>query len=132
MSEKDKPSINTGGGAYIGGSVSVTGGKFVGRDDLSGQPATLEDFTRLFAELRGLLAEARLDPDTKDVVDADFKVVEAQLQKPEPKRGLIETKLKSIAGVLSSADKAAGAAQGLIDKGTALAVTLAAIAAQVF
>ena len=84
------------------------------------------------AELRCLLAEARLNPDTNDAVDADFEFVEAQVQKPEPKRGLIEAKLKSIAGVLGSADKAAGAAQGLIEKGAALAATLVAIASQVF
>ncbi|MGH8585747.1 MAG: PIN domain-containing protein, partial [Gammaproteobacteria bacterium] len=75
----------------------------VGRDQhkvVHGQPATIEDFTRLLAELRVLLARARLDPDTKDAIDADFKMVEAQVQKPEPKRSLIEPKLKSIAGVL--------------------------------
>ena len=59
-------------------------------------------------------------------------MVEAQVQKPEPKRGLIETKLKSIAGVLGSVNKAAGAAEGLIEKGAALAATLGVIAAQVF
>lgn len=138
MSEKDKPAnhapINTGGGAHFGGPVTA-GGDIVGRDQhkvVYGQPATIEDFTRLLAELRGFLAEARLDPDTKDAVDADFKVVEAQVQKPEPKRGLIETKLNSITGMLGSADKAAGATQGLIEKGAALASTLAALAARLF
>lgn len=138
MSKKDKPTnqapINTGGGAYFGGTVTA-GGDIVGRDQqkvFSGQPATIDDFTRLLAELRGLLAEARLDPDIKDAIDADFKVVEAQVQKPEPKRGLIETKLNSIAGVLGSADKAAGVAEGLIEKGTALAATLGALAARLF
>ena len=138
MSEKDKPAnqapINTGGGAYFGENVTA-GGNIAGRDPINvggGQPATIEDFTRLLAELRGLLAEARLDPDTKDAVDADFKVVEAQVQKPEPKRGLIEPKLQSIAGMLGSADKVAGAAQGLIEKGVALAATLGALAARLF
>lgn len=138
MSEKDKPAnqaaIDTGGGAYFGGPVTAEG-DIVGRDQhkvVYGQPATIEDFTRLLAELRGLLAEVRLDPDTKDAIDADFEFVAAQAQKPEPKRGLIETKLKSIAGMLGSVDKAAGAAQGLIEKGAALAATLGVIASQVF
>ena len=138
MSEKDKPinpaPINTGGGAYIGGNVKA-GRDVVVRDQLNvggGQPATVEDFTRQLRELRELLTEARLDPDIKGAIDGDFEVVEAQVQKPEPKRGLIETKLKSIAGGLGSADQAAGAAQGLIEKGVALAATLGALAARLF
>ncbi|MGH8130481.1 MAG: hypothetical protein ACRES3_06475 [Steroidobacteraceae bacterium] len=123
--------LNASTGAYFGGPVTA-GGDIAGRDQhkvVYGQPATIEDFTRLLAELRGLLAGARLDPDTKDAMDADFKMVEAQVQKPEPKRGLIEPKLKSIAGMLGSADQAAGATQGLIEKGAALAATLGALAA---
>ena len=86
------PAINTGGGPYFGGPVTA-GGDIVGRDQhkvVYGQPTTIEDFTQLLAELRGLLAGARLDSDIKGAIDADFNVVEAQVQKPEPKRGLIE------------------------------------------
>lgn len=138
MSEKDKAAgpttINTGGGAYIGGNATA-GGNIVGRDQINvggGQRATLEEFTRQLRELRALLGGARLDPDIRGAIDADFEVVEAQVRKPDPKRGLIEGKLQSIAGALGSADQAAGAARGLIEKGVALAAMLAAMASQVF
>jgi hypothetical protein len=132
MSKKDKPTNQAAGVRISAGPQEAISSDVTSRRSSPGSPATIDDFTRLLAELRGLLAEARLDSDIKDAIDANFKVVEAQVQKPEQKRGLIETKLNSIAGVLGSADKAAGVAEGLIEKGTALAATLGALAARLF
>lgn len=132
--KKEQPqSIDTGGGAYIGGEVKA-GGDFVGRDQVIitgdgnvvgdgssatvikqvGEGATLEEFLRLLAELRQALPAAGLDPDTAEVIEADVKVVEEQAQKEKPNAPLIVAKLKSIAEVLTAAGTVATATQKLL------------------
>jgi hypothetical protein len=127
--KKSKPGeisteINTGGGAYIGGNVH-TGGDFVGRDqnkvtvsgEISGgtlvvgdgntvntvKEASLKELSELVAKIHTLLPEAKLDDETLDVLEGDFKVIETQLAKPEPKKVLVLPKLKSIAEALGTA-----------------------------
>ena len=134
MTKKKQPqSIDTGGGAYIGGDVKA-GGDFVGRDQviITGdgnvvgdqssatvikqvtEGATLAEFLRLLAELRQALPAAGLDPDTAEVIEADVKVVEEQAQKEKPSTAVIVAKLKSIAEVLTASGAVATAAQKLL------------------
>ncbi|MCX7681577.1 MAG: hypothetical protein N2508_06400 [Anaerolineae bacterium] len=51
--ERSQPThIDTGGGAYIAGSVNVEGGDFIGRDKVNIQAApgiTVQDFLHLLA-----------------------------------------------------------------------------------
>ncbi|RMF27528.1 MAG: hypothetical protein D6759_17525, partial [Chloroflexi bacterium] len=97
--------MDTGGGAYVGGSVSA-GRDFVGRDQIisvqeTHGEVTLEAFLALLAELRQGLSTAKLDPDTAQAVQADLQAVEAQAQKArqgaKPSRALIVGKLKGVA-----------------------------------
>ena len=127
--------INTGGGAYIGGNVH-TGGDFVGRDqnkvivsgEISGgtlvvgdgntvntsKEASLKELSNLVTEIHALLPEAQLDDDTLEVLEGDFKVVETQLAKTEPKKVFVLPKLKSIAEALGTAVIAGEAVQKLV------------------
>jgi hypothetical protein len=135
MSEKHVPSkVDTGGGAFVGGNVHTAGGKFVGRDDVTiigdgnvvgdrsqatvikqaNQGATVAEFTRLLAELRGLLPQVGLDAETAEVVDADVKVVEQQAARPKPNRAIIVSKLESVTKLLTAAAGAATAGEKLL------------------
>ena len=115
--------INTDGGAYIGGNVTMGGGKFVGRDDVTvvgdgnvvgdrsqatvtkqaNQGATVEAFTRLLAEIRTLLPQAGLDLETAQSVDADVQVIEQQAAKPKPNATIIASKLEEVTKLLTAA-----------------------------
>ena len=134
MNKKDNPNrkIETHGGSYIDGSVKTGGGDFVGHDQnkvtvnggISGGTLlvgnnnqvnpSLVDLTRLVSEIHILLPQVRLDEDTRQVVEGDFKLVETQLAKPEPKKALILSKLKGIAEVLGTASAAGQAVQKLV------------------
>ena len=76
--------INTGGGAFVGGSVNTGGGKFVGRDDRSTTGLTGEEVARLFESIYAKI-EAR--PSTSDADKADLKAevkdVQAEVAKGE-------------------------------------------------
>ena len=70
MTDKQQPtppaSVDTGGGAYIGGNVDTGGGAFAGRDQTITQVnethgVSLAEFTALLAELRAALPAAGLD-----------------------------------------------------------------------
>jgi len=138
MTDKEKPNrkINTQGGPYIEGDVNTGRGDFVGGNQNkinvtggisggtlvvgdgnvihAGQPAaSLAELVSLVAQIRTELSRARLDEDTRDVIEGDFKVVETQLAKPEPKKALVLPKLKSIAEVLGTAVAAGEAVQKL-------------------
>ena len=116
MTEKENQPrrIETGGGAYVAGSVRVEGGDFVGRDKTVvrqvAQETTVEDFLRLLAQLREILPAAGLDPETAQVIEADVRVVEEQARREEPRGAIILAKLKSVAELLGAAG---GAATGL-------------------
>ena len=116
--KKEQPrSIDTGGGAYIGGDVKA-GKDFVGRDQVIisqvTEGATLEEFLRLMVELRQALPAAGLDHDTAEVIEADVQVVEEQAQKEKPSAPVIVAKLKGIAEVLAASGAVATAAQKLL------------------
>ena len=130
----NKQTVNTGGGAYIGGKVSTGGGKFVGRDAVTiigdgnvlgdhsratvvkqAHPdATVEAFARLLAEMRALLPQAGLDPDTAAVVDADVRVVEQQAAKDQPNRAIVASKLEEVTKLLTAAGGLAAAGRNLL------------------
>ncbi len=120
--DEAKKTIHTGGGAYVGGRVTVSGGDFVGRDKIQTTPGvTPAQFLDLLAELRQALAGAGLpsggpvglDADTAQVLEADVQVVEAQAQKPQPGSAIILSKLRSLAEVLTEAAKTAASAAPL-------------------
>jgi transposase len=141
--EKEKeqgPTVDTGGGAYVGGDVDTGGGPFVGRDrvvqagpggvaiggdaidsaihggDALGlqQGATLDQFVRLLAEMRRLVPQAGLEADEAEVIEGDFRVVEEQVQKPQPSGAIILSKLKGVTELLTTAVAASEAAQKLL------------------
>jgi hypothetical protein len=113
---KDSSSINTGGGAYIGGNVDTGGGTFVGRDQVitSHSGVSLEELRRLVAELGRLLPQAGLPKDLTEVIEGDFKVVEQQASKDSPNGGIIKNKLSSLLGLVNSAGNTAGALEKII------------------
>ena len=78
-------SVNTGGGAYVGGNVSVDhGGKFVGRDDNSTTGLSGEEIAKLF---KSVYQQIEQRPDTPPQDKADLKAevedVEAEVAKGE-------------------------------------------------
>jgi len=119
--DEEKKTIHTGGGAYVGGSVTVSGGDFVGRDKIQTTPGvTPAQFLGLLAELRQALAGAGLpggpvglDADTAQVLEADVQVVEAQAQKDQPGSAIIVSKLRGVAEVLTEAARTAASAAPL-------------------
>lgn len=123
--------VETGGGAYIGGNVSTGGGDFVGRDQVKTvyqqQGVSIEDLRRLLVEVRALLPQAGLDPDLAEVVEGDFKVVEDQAGKGQPRGTLIKAKLKGISDVIQETGKTSDAVDKivkLLGRGLALAGAL--------
>ena len=137
--------IDTGGGAYIGGSVNIRG-DFVGRDKIvtagaggvavggnvtggaivtgngnvisQPQGATLEDLRALIAELGRLLSQAGLSADLKEVIEVDYQVVKKQAESDKPNGGIVKTKLKSMLELLTSSGNAAGAVEKILSIGT--------------
>lgn len=95
--------LNTGGGAYVGGSVTVSGsGKFVGRDDQSQTGLSAEDVAKLFASIyQQIDATSNLPPRDKEDLKADVKDVEAEAAKEaqgqQPDESFLERRLRSIA-----------------------------------
>lgn len=129
-SNKDPKTIDTGGGAYFGGSVTA-GGDVVGRDQTKTvyhqEGASIEDLRKLLGELRALLPHAALEPDIAEVIEGDFKVVEAQTAKEQPMGALIKSKLKGISDLIQETGKTSDAVEKilkLLGKGLALAGTL--------
>jgi len=137
--------IDTGGGAYISGSVNIRG-DFVGRDKIvtagaggvavggnvtggaivtgngnvisQPQGATLEDLRALIAELGRLLPQAGLSADLKEVIEGDYQVVKKQAESDKPNGGIVKTKLKSMLELLTSSGNAAGAVEKILSIGT--------------
>ena len=111
MSDALKQRIETGGGAYIGGNVRVTGGDFIGRDKIVTPPAapavTVDDLLRLLAQARELLPAAGLDAPTAQVIQSDLETAEAQARQERPNRAIVVAKLKSVAEVLGAVGSAA-------------------------
>ena len=111
--------IDTGGGAYIGGSVNTSGGGFVGRDQTvtttTTQGATLEQFTVLLGELRAGLDAAGLDTKIQKVIESDLTGVENEASDPNPSRPVIESKLQSMLSLLQNTARTGAAAIGLVE-----------------
>jgi len=130
-SKTDPHSVDTGGGAYIGGQVDTGGGDFVGRDQVKtvhqAQGASVEDFVKLMAEVRTLLPRAGLDPEVNEVIEGDFQVLEEQATKERPKGGIVKAKLKGISALIQETGKTSDAVVKILEllgKGAALAGTL--------
>lgn len=128
-------SINTAGGAYIGGSVNTGGGKFVGRDDLDmsvSEGATRADFDRLLGEFRGVLARVALPERQAHVIEGDVNTVQAEVAQAKPDAAIIQSKIDGIAGILGKIGAATERADGSLDKLISLGTKLGILAARVF
>lgn len=116
--EKGQSSVDTGGGAYVGGDVDTGGGDFVGRNQVANigvqQGAAVEEFVQLLGEMRRLLPRSGLDKDVVEIVDGDFREVEQQARKPEPNRAIIWGRLKGAVEALTAAATLAEAGQKLL------------------
>jgi hypothetical protein len=112
--KKSERSIDTGGGDYVeGNQTKVTMGNVSGSTIVVGhgntvtganQPgASLPELIKLVAEIRGTVAQAKLDADSQDAVDGQFRAAEEQLKKPEPKKIQVLPLLKAGAEALTLA-----------------------------
>ncbi|WP_295458978.1 hypothetical protein [uncultured Thiodictyon sp.] len=141
FSEKPEPApksgsgtvVRTGGGVYIGGSVTTGGGDFVGRDQFktlyqTQEGASAADLVRLLAEVRALLPQAGLDPASAQAIEGDFRIVEEQAAKTEPKGGLIKSRIKSAMELIQGAGESSDA----LEKVVTLVGRAAAMAAAIF
>lgn len=100
--------FDTGGGAYVGGSVTIgPGGTFVGRDQVTTTTSTpggsLAEFNALLAEIRHTVAQAGLDAETTAALDADLRLVENQANKPVPNKALLLSRLEGAGRLLTAA-----------------------------
>jgi hypothetical protein len=75
----DKKKIDTGGGAYVGGSVDTGGGKFVGRDDFSTTGASANELAQAFEKIYAAI-EARPNTSARDKADLKAEVQDAQAE----------------------------------------------------
>ena len=75
----DEKTINTGGGAYVGGSVKTNGGKFVGRDDYSTSGASATEMAQAFTAIYAAI-EARPNTGIADKADLKAEVQEVQTE----------------------------------------------------
>jgi hypothetical protein len=75
----DKKKIDTGGGAYVGGSVNTSGGKFVGRDDFSTTGASANELAQAFEKIYAAI-EARPNTSARDKADLKAELKEAQTE----------------------------------------------------
>lgn len=112
----EKQTIDTGGGAYVGGQVSIEGGDFVGRDKIISidQGANIKDFTELLAEIRRSLVQAAIAPDTRQVIEGDFQVLESEVAKEKPNSAIVKGKLKGMLEMLSTTGGALEGAEKVV------------------
>ncbi len=105
--------IDTDGGAYVEGQVTVEGGDFVGRDKITSidQGASIEDFVKLLAEIRQSLPQAAIDPEVRRVIESDFQIVEVEAAKDKPNSAIVKGKLKGMLEMLSTAGGALDGAE---------------------
>ena len=77
--------VDTGGGAYISGSVDVSGGDFVGRDKITTSYGLGgQDITALFAQTYALIGHAQINPAyDKDEVRETTKRIEKDVAQGE-------------------------------------------------
>jgi hypothetical protein len=113
-------SVKTGGGAYVGGHVTVTGGDFVGRDKIisevsSSQTITLEDFFSLLERLQSELKEARIEAKVNAMVENELDSIKTEAQDEQPSLPIIETKLISLKNLLEKTGSVVVATTGLAE-----------------
>ena len=118
VTQKFDDRVDTGGGAYIRGSVNVQGGDFVGRDQIthapsSSQSLTLGDFSALLEQLRAELSKTDLEDKVSRMVESEITRVEEEAQDDKPSLPVIEARLTSIQSVLQQTAGVATAAMGL-------------------
>jgi len=113
--------VDTGGGAFVGGSVSTGGGDFVGRDQTIttkttiSQGATLEQFTTLLSQMRDELAAAGLDEKVQKLIEGDISSTEMEANDSQPSLLVIESKLQGIQSLLGKAAGTGAAVVGLVE-----------------
>jgi hypothetical protein len=92
-------SINTGGGAYVGGNVSVDhGGKFVGRDDNSTTGLSGDEVAKLFASIyQKIDARPNTPPQDKEDLKSEVTDLQAEVAKgAEANETFLERRLRNI------------------------------------
>jgi hypothetical protein len=117
VTQKFDSRVDTGGGAYIRGSVKA-GGDFIGRDKIthapsSSQTLTLDDFSVLLEQLRAELSKTNLEDKVSRMVESEITRVEEEAQDDKPSLPVIEARLTSIQSVLQQTAGVATAAMGL-------------------
>jgi len=141
--------INTGGGVYIGGNVTTSGGDFVGRDknlhhneknigiggNVSGSTIIIgdgnivnsdspsDDLAKLLQQIQSSINNIELDTDTIDEIKSDLEKVREQMEKSEPNKEIILKRLRSSQDYLSLITKAAPLAE-LLRKSVVVATQL--------
>lgn len=133
--EGSPSTVNTNGGAYIGGSVNTGRGKVVGRDDFSvsvQQGGTREEFLQILAHFRAALPQAALPERQARVIEGDVRTVEEEVAEAKPSAGVIRAKINGITGILGEIGGASDAAGGTLEKLVRLGTRLGELAGQVF
>jgi hypothetical protein len=133
--EGSPSTVNTHGGAYIGGSVNTGGGKLVGRDDFSvhvQQGATREEFLQVLAAFRAALPGAGLPERQARVIEGDVRTVEEEAAEQKPDGTEILSRIESIGRTLGKIGGATDAAGGTLEKLVRLGTRLGELAGQVF
>ncbi len=91
--------VQTNGGAYIGGNVSVgDNSKFVGRDDNSTSGASAEQIAQLFQAIyKQIDAKPELKPEDKQDLHADVHDVQTEVAKgDQADESFLERRLRNI------------------------------------
>ncbi len=91
--------VQTGGGAYIGGNVTVgDNSKFVGRDDHSTSGASAEQIAQLFqAIFKQIDEKPNLKPEDKQDLHADVHDVQTEIAKgDQADESFLERRLRNI------------------------------------
>lgn len=113
----EEKSVNTGGGAYVGGNIKA-GVDFVGGDKVmteisSSQSTTVQDFLAIFERLRSKLQETNLEGIVNTVVTEEIANIEKEAQDEEPSLPIIEVKLTSLKNLIEKAGGVVMATTGL-------------------
>ena len=100
--DKTDRSINVGGN--LDHSVASSGDNTeITMDNRQAGDLTKADIQVLLGDLQKALQSAPVDADIKESVQSDVKVVEAQLETPEPKKAILLPKAKAILETIKAA-----------------------------
>ena len=100
--DKTDRSIHVGGDmdhsvASSGDTAQIT------MDNRQASDLSKTEIQALLGDLKSALQSAPVDADIKESVQSDVKVVEAQLEKPEPKKAILLPKAKAILETIKAA-----------------------------